>query len=503
MKRILFFILAAFLIHTSSIAQGLREGTCGKDVMWSFDGKTLSITNVSKKGFVVAIDNYDTKQHKAPWIKENLDVRSVRIGYGVVTIGSCAFANMSNLSEVVFESNTLFTIEWGAFYNCVRLSNISLPNTLRKIGTIAFANCRTMNAIKIPDKCHVEDQAFYNCSNVRSIEVSPTASLGKYVFAGETTVGGKVHYTSYNYEVRRLPYHINPENCHNYGFSRNAIERMKSGKNQKTDADYDYLTSEVDKSIPENQMVRQNLYALIIGNENYRFVPGVPFAIHDARVFREYCEKTLGIPAENIHVCEDATKQLILDDEFGWLESISDRSSKRLIVYYAGHGVPDTKELNKAYLLPTDVRGTKPEYGISLDDFYGKLGEMAFERTSVFLDACFSGINRDNESVNEGMRGVEIVAEEGKISGGNMVVFSAAQGNETAQGFQEEGHGLFTYYLLKELQQTGGYINYGELSDRLKDGVSQRAMQLKLRKPQTPSTNASTTLEEGWRELTF
>lgn len=503
MKKVLLFILAAFLFHCHTYAQGQISGTCGKDVAWSFDGKTLSISNVSKKRLKVTIDNYDTKKHKAPWLKKGLDVRNVRIGAGITTIGSCAFANLGNLNEVVFESNSLQSIEWGAFYNCVRLSNISLPNTVRKIGTIAFANCRTMNAIKIPDQCHVQDQAFLNCSSVRSIEVSPTASLGEYVFAGETTIDGQIRHTLYNYEVRRLPNYINSGNCHSYGFAKDVIERFRNGKTQNMAVDYDYITSEVDSIIPGNAMVRQDLYALIIGNENYRFVPGVPYAIHDARVFSEYCEKTLGIPAENIHVCEDATKQLIMDDEFGWLESIGDKGSKRLIVYYAGHGVPDTKERNKAYLLPTDVRGTKPENGISLDDFYGKLGEMSFKQTSVFLDACFSGINRDNESVNEGLRGVEIVAEEGKISDGNMVVFSAAQGNETAQGFQEQGHGLFTYYLLKELQESGGYILFGDLSDNLRNNVSQRAMQLKLRKPQTPSTNASNALEDAWRNLTF
>lgn len=514
MKKVL-LILATSLFHTLTYAQGYISGICGKDVVWSFDGKTLSINNVSKNKSDAdmnnsdiknkpdaVMDNYDTKKYRAPWLEKGLDVRNVRIGAGITAIGSCAFANLPNLNEVVFESNDIQTIEWGAFYNCVRLSNISLPNTIRRIGTIAFANCRTMNAIKIPDQCHVQDQAFLNCSSVRSIEVSPTASLGEYVFAGEITIDGKVRHTLYNYEVGRLPNYINSGNCHSYGFAKDVIERLRNGKTQDM-VDYDYITSEVDSVIPRNSMVQEDLYALIIGNENYRFVPGVPFAIHDARVFSEYCEKTLGIPSQNIHVCEDATKQLIIDDEFGWLESIEDKGSKRLIVYYAGHGVPDTKKQNKAYLLPTDVRGTKPQNGISLDDFYGKLGEMAFQQTSVFLDACFSGINRNNESVNEGLRGVEIVAEEGTISEGNMVVFSAAQGNETAQGFQEQGHGLFTYYLLKSLQETDGNIYFGDLSDNLKSKVSQRAKQLKLRKPQTPSTNASNTLEDTWRNLTF
>ena len=87
------------------------------------------------------------------------------------------------------------------------------------------------------------------------------------------------------------------------------------------------------------------------------------------------------------------------------------------------------------------------------------------------------------------MRGVEIEAEETALGEGNMVVFSAAQGNETAQGYPQEGHGLFTYFLLKELQDSQGYVNYGDLSDNIKNGVSQQAMQMKIRKQQTPATS--------------
>lgn len=121
------------------------------------------------------------------------------------------------------------------------------------------------------------------------------------------------------------------------------------------------MTSEIDSLIPTSYTINNDTYALVIGNQNYRFVPGVPYAIHDARVFKEYCEKTLGIPSENIHLVEDGTKAMINEEEFQWLENISNRENKKLIVYYAGHGVPDTKDRNKAYMLPTDVRGTKPQ----------------------------------------------------------------------------------------------------------------------------------------------
>ena len=136
------------------------------------------------------MDNYDAQKHLAPWIKKKLNVQAVRVGRGIENIGSCAFAGCRVLTEVIFDDNVCNKIGWGAFMDCERLVNISLPKQLKSIGTIAFANCRSLTSVKVPDQCHVQDQAFLNCSSVRSIEVSPTATLGRYVFASEIRVDG-------------------------------------------------------------------------------------------------------------------------------------------------------------------------------------------------------------------------------------------------------------------------------------------------------------------------
>lgn len=505
MKKYMLLAIMAILCLPVTMAQSSIykvKGTCGEDVEWTFDGFTLTISNVNTKGQYVAIADYDLKKQIAPWTKKKLDIRKVQIESGITRIGSCAFANCQNLQEVVFTGTDLEDIGWGAFLNCSRLRNISLPIQLRNIETIAFANCSSLVSVKLPDQCRVADQAYVSCDNLQSIELSPTTILGHHVFASEVNVNGKVRHALYTGEVRRMPSYINIGNCNEYGFSASTVEKSTVGR--VLDIDYDYKTSGVDSLIPSGYAVRNNTYALIIGNQNYRFVSDVPYAIHDARVFAEYCQKTLGIPAGNIHVSEDATKQMILEEELqDWVGSIPDREDKNLIVYYAGHGVPDVKNKNKAYLLPTDVRGTSPQRGIALDEFYGKIGDLAFNQTSVFLDACFSGVNRENEGVTEGLRAVEIAAEETSLSEGSVVVFSAAQGNETAQGYPEQGHGLFTYYLLKEIQDSEGMITFGALADRIKSNVSQQAVQLKMRKSQTPATNASEQISDTWRNLRF
>lgn len=506
MKRYIVLFIST-LCFCSAFAQSYKmtiKGTCGEDLVWTFDGQTLSIKNVSKKSSLKPMEDYDTHKNLAPWIKKKLKIKKVEINENISRIGSCAFQGCDELTIVDFKSSEVEEIGWGAFMDCKNLNDITLPEGLSKIEPIAFANCGNLTHITIPGYCRVEEQAFVSCRNVKSLNVASTASLGHYVFANEVIDGEQLRHSLYNSNIECLPSFINISNCNEYGIAKEAIQNIESGKGYVQN--YDLATSAVDTIIPQSFITRSDTYALIIGNQNYRFDTNVPFAIHDAHVFAEYCKTALGIPEENIHVCDDATKHMIYEDEMSWLKNIDDREDKRLIFYYAGHGVPDTRNPQniKAYLLPTDVRGVNPDRGIALDDLYSSFGELNFAHTNVFLDACFSGMNRNDKSISDATaRGIAVVAERGTLSEGNIVVFSAAKGNETAQGYQDEGHGLFTYYLLDKLKSSNGSCKLGELSDYIHDNVSVQSLKLKLRKQQTPTTQSSNAISELWRSLTF
>lgn len=502
MKR-LFLLLISCLVLTGTIcAQDakLKSGKCGNDVEWEFDGRTLYIKNTALGKGLMEIPNYDLKKDLAPWTKQRLPIRKVVIGTGISRIGSCAFANCSELNSVEFQDVFLKEIGWGAFLNCKNLFTFSMPVKVRKIETIAFAKCSSLRSVKIPPLCRIEDQAFLSCTNLTLIEIGENALIGKAAFATEVVENGQTRHKPFNGEILGLPANINTDNCLEYGLAKEAVSICLKKSDPYENENHE---SEVDKNIPGSQVMRNDTYALIIGNQSYRFVSDVPFAKNDATVFSEYCKNTLGIPASNIHLCHDATKHMILEQEINdWLkEEIDEKASKKLIVYYAGHGVPDIQDHNKSYLLPTDVYGTKPQRGIALDTFYSELGNLGFGRVTVFIDACFSGVNRDNEGLNA-ERAVEVEAEEATPTTGNLIVFSAAHGNETAQSYQEEGHGLFTYYLLKELQETEGQVTYGKLTDDIRKHVSNVAPTLELRKKQTPKS-VTTYSNDAWKKLTF
>ena len=256
------------------------------------------------------------------------------------------------------------------------------------------------------------------------------------------------------------------------------------------------LTSAVDKNIPVSEVVNSNTFAVIIANENYMSVAKVPYALNDGRIFREYCVKTLGIPEKNIRYIADATGNQ-MREQVGWLQKVTNvHDNANVIFYYAGHGIPDESS-RTSYLLPVDGNGTNVATGYKLDDIYAALGGLPVKGVTVFMDACFSGSNRDDNML-VAARGIAIKAKSG-MPQGKMVVFSAAQGDETAYPNNDEKHGMFTYFLLKKLQDTKGDVTLLDLGKFITDNVSKESILIND-KSQTPSVTASSLLGTDWHE---
>ncbi len=256
------------------------------------------------------------------------------------------------------------------------------------------------------------------------------------------------------------------------------------------------LVSVVDENIPETNTKNSNTFAVIIANEDYQSVAPVPYALNDGKIFREYCLKTLGIPEKQIKYIPNATGNQI-KAQINWLQTLAEVfTDPHIIFYYAGHGIPDESS-RTAYLLPVDGIGTDVSTGYKLDDLYAVLGKMPAENVTVFMDACFSGSKRE-EGMLASARGVAIKARSG-MPQGNMVVFSAAQSDETAYPNNEEKHGMFTYFLLKKLQDTQGDVTLQELGEYITLNVSQQSILLNG-KSQTPCVTPSASLDASWRE---
>ena len=255
----------------------------------------------------------------------------------------------------------------------------------------------------------------------------------------------------------------------------------------------------VDTHIAVNDQQDPNTFVLIISNEHYTYEQPVPFALNDGAIFKLYCEKTLGVPPKNIRYAPDATLNDIRR-QLMWLENVMKvyKGEARAIVYYSGHGMPSEKNKH-AFLLPVDGDSRVAESGMSTEQLYKQLGKLPSRGTIVLLDACFSGARRDGQMLVSN-HGVAIKVKDNPITG-NMVVFSAAHGDETAYPYIEQRHGLFTYYLLSALQQSGGCISLGELSDQVTKMVTRKSL-MENNKEQTPTINPSPAFGD-WRSWMF
>jgi len=252
-------------------------------------------------------------------------------------------------------------------------------------------------------------------------------------------------------------------------------------------------SSDVDVNIPVSPQTNKNSFAVIIGNENYRNEIKVKYAINDALTFKKYAIKTLGIPANQVHYVTDATFGTMLD-EIDWINNVAKayNGQAKLIFYYAGHGMPDQAS-KSAYLLPIDGTSTRSRTAIKTDELYAKLTEYPTQQVTVFLDACFSGGSRDG-SLASG-RGVKIVPKEDSLKG-NLVVFTAVSGAQTAHPYTEKQHGLFTYYLLKELKNTKGNVTYKQLGDYIRTNVNRKSVI--FNKEQNPTIKVSSEVKYNW-----
>lgn len=256
--------------------------------------------------------------------------------------------------------------------------------------------------------------------------------------------------------------------------------------------------SDVDVNIPEIRQNNDKTFAVIIANENYQMVSHVPMALNDGETFSLYCEKALGMPEQNIRFYPDASYGTMLRA----VRDIKDIANAyngdiKVLFYYAGHGIPN-ESTKDAFLLPVDADGQQTEGCYSLNRLYTELGELSAEYVVVFLDACFSGAQRDGGMLASA-RGVALKAKPEKPQG-NMVIFSAASGDETAFPYKDKGHGLFTYFLLKKLQESKGDVTLQELGDFVTEKVKQQSVVVN-RKVQTPTVSPSSSLSTTWQNL--
>lgn len=238
------------------------------------------------------------------------------------------------------------------------------------------------------------------------------------------------------------------------------------------------IVSAVDKpsySIAENP---EN-YAVVVGIEKYADLPAARFAERDAAAVREHLV-ALGFPERNVVLLTGvrASKAGIAKNVESWLPN-NVTAESTVFFYYSGHGAPDAAS-GLAFLVPADG---DPQYlrdtAYSVKQLYKKLKALKAKRVIVALDACFSGAGGRSVLAKGTRPLVTKVAAAAAEEDGKIVSLSASAADEISGMTEKQGHGLFTYYLLKGLnggaQDADGKVTVKGLYDYLSPRVQNAA----------------------------
>lgn len=239
--------------------------------------------------------------------------------------------------------------------------------------------------------------------------------------------------------------------------------------------------SDVDHPPVGKALAKKHAYAVVIGIEQYQQqLPRADFAAHDARIMGQYLSKTLGYAEENVVVLlnDRATKNGVEKYIEGWLPDHVEAGDS-VFIYFSGHGAPNATT-GKAYLVPYDGDPAFVEQtGYPLDRLYDKLAALPAKDVVVMLDSCFSGAG-GRSVIGKGMRPMVLSVENPLLAKGKVVVLAASGGGQVSSTYNQQSHGLMTYFFLKGLQgeadaNRDGRIELRELYEYLKPQVERTA----------------------------
>lgn len=105
-----------------------------------------------------------------------------------VTLANGAFHSCENAvpsGEIVYQSGVQYL-----FYNCKKLIQVTIPNSVISIGGYAFSGCTSLTSITIPNSVtSIGSRAFYGCSSLTSITIpNSVTSIGEYAFANCSSI---------------------------------------------------------------------------------------------------------------------------------------------------------------------------------------------------------------------------------------------------------------------------------------------------------------------------
>jgi hypothetical protein len=206
---------------------------------------------------------------------------------------------------------------------------------------------------------------------------------------------------------------------------------------------------------------RRNVWAVVVGINNYPRLPKLKYAVNDAEAFYRLLVEDNRIPRENVTLLTNEQANLVnLRSTLGTRVKNAAGENDMVIIFFAGHGAterdsasPDGDGLEK-YLLPFD---TDPAdlytTAMPMVEVARILNRIRSERIVFIADACYSGASGGRTVNVSGMRAnIGDGYLERVVGGRGKVIITASSAAEVSVEKDELQHGVFTYYLVEGLR---------------------------------------------------
>ena len=124
-----------------------------------------------------------TDNTKTTLVSVDASLTSVTIPNSVKDIGSNAFYNCKNLTSVTIP-NSVKSVGFNTFQGCTGLTSVTIPNSVKDIGSYTFSDCSGLTSITIPDSVtSIGYYAFNECTSLTSITIpNSVINIEPYAF---------------------------------------------------------------------------------------------------------------------------------------------------------------------------------------------------------------------------------------------------------------------------------------------------------------------------------
>ena len=257
------------------------------------------------------------------------------------------------------------------------------------------------------------------------------------------------------------------------------------------------LKPETDENIPDNNCQNQQRVAIIIGNEEYKQKSlSSEYAVNDANVFNKYAVKTLCIPEKNVILLANATADQINQSIGQVLNNITKAGKDaELFFFYSGRGLTN-QNTDMSGIISVDYNGADSKGLIYLADIYKRLSGAKPARMIFFLDVFSANTEANSNKTAKGNIPNNPVKPELPE---NTIVINSCGKSQPALVYKQKQHGLFSYFLLKKLQETNGNLSYDELFQYLKTNIGLTSLKIS-QKEQTPFIQTGISMGEIWKQ---